>query len=91
MRLESMTNPEDLTLAEAASLAGRAGWTNFQVRPVWPFRFLLMERKGEAFFEQPPLVQLPNTQVNKDTFTWRFLQLSGQTGAGGTGSMRYPF
>jgi len=34
------------TLAEAASLAGRAGWTNFQVRPLWPFRFLLMERKG---------------------------------------------
>lgn len=52
---------------------------------------LILERKGDTFFEQPPFIQFPDLQVNHETFTWRFLQLSGATGAGGTGSARYPF
>lgn len=52
---------------------------------------LMKSHGGDAFFEEPPLIQLPNTQVNHDTFTWRFLQLTGSTGAGGTGTQRYPF
>lgn len=34
------------TREEAASLARRAGWTDFDVRPAWPFRYVLVERKG---------------------------------------------
>lgn len=33
---------------EAESIARQAGWTDFDVRSVWPFRFLLTGRKGRS-------------------------------------------
>lgn len=34
------------TVDEAASLARQAGWAQFRIQPVWPFRFLLSTDKG---------------------------------------------
>ncbi len=36
------------TVEEVRSLAQRAGWREFEVTPVWPFRLLLTGRKGST-------------------------------------------
>jgi len=33
------------TIEEARAVAQRAGWQDFQIKPVWPYRFILSEHK----------------------------------------------